>query len=261
MGGHAHAGGEQLRAGGGDHQFPIAPLHREGDVVVVAGGGAVLHLGLGHRGAEVHVPHGGRLGGVQVTLAVQVQEAVLGQVAAGVVDGGVLLVPVHRQADSLPHPLKRPLVLARHLRAQLDEVAPRHGARRRLEGLARRHRQLQARLVGVVRIAAHVEVVLHPPLGGQAVVVPPHGVEHLFTEHALVAGDHVGLGVAEHVADVQRPGHRGRRRVHHERLLAAVVGIVAVHAGLLPPAAEVLLAAGGVVVPGQCSGIEGHWSD
>ena len=130
VGGDADAGGEQLRTGGGNHQFPFAALHGEGDVVVVAGGGPVLHLGLGHGGTEVDVPHGRRLGRVQVSLAVEVQEAVLGEVAAGVVYGGVLFVPVHRQADGLPHAHERALILLGDQRAQLDEVASRHRPRR-----------------------------------------------------------------------------------------------------------------------------------
>ena len=124
MGGDADAGGEQLGTGGGDHDLPVRTFDAERQVVVVAGGGAVLHLGLRYRGAEVHVPHGGCLGAIQMPLAVQVEKAVLRQVAARLADGGVLLVPVHRQADGLPHAHERLLVLGGDQGAQLDEVAP-----------------------------------------------------------------------------------------------------------------------------------------
>ncbi len=45
---------------------------------------------------------------------------------------------------------------------------------------------------------------LDQALGGQAVIVEPHGVEHVFAVHALEAGDEIGLGVAEHMAHMQR---------------------------------------------------------
>ena len=70
--------------------------------------------------------------------------------------------------------------------------------------------RLEVGVVGQRRVAAHAEVVLHAALGGQAVVVPPHGVEDLLARHALVARDQVRVGVAEDVADVQRA--RDRRR-------------------------------------------------
>ena len=73
-------------------------------------------------------------------------------------------------------------------------------------------------VVRQVRIAAHAEVVLHPALGRQPVVVPAHRVEDLAAAHALEAGDRVGLHVAERRAHVQRAADRGRRRVDREDL-------------------------------------------
>src|SRR5699024_12631060 len=42
---------------------------------------------------------------------------------------------------------------------------------------------------------------------------PPHRVEHLAAAHALESRDRVGVGVGEHVPDVQRPRYRRRRGV------------------------------------------------
>ena len=42
----------------------------------------------------------------------------------------------------------------------------------------------------------------------------------MLAAHPLVAGDHVGVGIAEDVADVQRPGDRRRGSVDREHLLA-----------------------------------------
>ena len=101
--------------------------------------------------------------------------------------------------------------------AQLDEVLP--GDRHLL--LARLRRRLERRVVRQRRVAAHPVVVLDPPLGRQAVVVPPHRVEDLAAAHALVARDGVGVRVGEHVPDVQRAAHRGRRGVDRVDLATA----------------------------------------
>ena len=72
----------------------------------------------------------------------------------------------------------------------------------------------EGRVVGDGRIAAHAVVVLHPPLGGESVVVPAHRVEDLSAPHAVVPGHGVGVGVGEAVSGVQRPRHRRRGRVY-----------------------------------------------
>ena len=77
-------------------------------------------------------------------------------------------------------------------------------------------REREAGLERHVGLAAHVVVVLDAALGRQPVVVPAHRVEDVQAAHALVAREHVRLGVAEDVADVERPRHGGRRRVDHE---------------------------------------------
>jgi hypothetical protein len=107
VGHHRDAGGQQLRTGGGDLQLAAA-LHREADVVEEALLFAVLDLRLGHRGLEVHVPHGGRLDVVHQALVHQIEEAQLGNVAAVVVDGGVLLGPVDGQAQIGARGARRP---------------------------------------------------------------------------------------------------------------------------------------------------------
>ena len=73
---------------------------------------------------------------------------------------------------------------------------------------------------GEARVAADAEVVLHPALGGQPVVVPAHRVEDRLAPHPLEAGHRVGVGVREDVADVQRARHRGRRGVDGEHPVA-----------------------------------------
>ena len=64
-------------------------------------------------------------------------------------------------------------------------------------------RGLEVRIIGEGRIDANPEVVLHAALGGQAIVVPAHGVEDRFTLHSLETRDDVGVRVREHVADVK----------------------------------------------------------
>src|SRR5207253_3361774 len=86
---------------------------------------------------------------------------------------------------------------------------------------------------GQRRVAAHAEVVLHPPLGGQAVVVPPHRVEDLLAPHPAETRDQVRVGVGEDVSDVERSADRGRRGV--DRIYrAARDAVEAVDAVALP---------------------------
>ena len=143
----------------------------------------------------------------------QPQERRLRHALGAAVDGGVGQRPVHRQPEVPPQMLERLLVLGRQPVAQLDEVRTRD--RDRL--LARLVRRLKVRVVRQRRIAADAVVVLHAALGGQAVVVPPHRIEHRLAAHPLEARDDVGVGVGEDVADVQRAADRRRRRVDRDR--------------------------------------------
>src|SRR5205823_9306649 len=92
--------------------------------------------------------------------------------------------------------------------AQLDEVLP--GNPDDVLGLLRRR---EIRVVRQTGLAAHAEVVLHAAFGRQAVVVPADRIEHLAPAHPLVARDDVGMGVGEHVPDVQRSARGQGRRV------------------------------------------------
>ena len=48
--------------------------------------------------------------------------------------------------------------------------------------------------------------------GGQAECIPAHGLQHVFAQHALVAGDHITNGVVTHVAHVQAATGVGEHR-------------------------------------------------
>ena len=62
-------------------------------------------------------------------------------------------------------------------------------------------------------VAANAVVRLDSAFGRQAVVVPAYWVEDGLAGHPLVAGNGVGVGVAEYVADVQRAADSWRWRV------------------------------------------------
>ena len=189
----------------------------ERELVVRAGALAVLHLGLGDGGLEVDVPHGRRFLAVGLAARDVAQERPLADAAAALVDGGVEQRPVDAEPEPAEQVLEDLLVDRDELVAQLEEVGPRD--RHRVVVLRRvaAERWLEALDVRLAGVAAHAEVVLDAPLGGQAVVVPPHRVEDGLAAHALEAGDRVGVGVAEHVAHVERARHRGRRRVDRRR--------------------------------------------
>ena len=163
---------------------------------------AILQLRLGHGRAETDIPQGGGLGLVGHAALQQAQERELGDALSTLADGGVGHRPVHRQAQPPPQPLEGLLVLGGQLFAQLDKVAAGDVGRALLlapDGLGRG----EGRVIGQRWVTPHAEVVLHPALGGQPVVVPAHGVEHVLAGHPLEPGDDVSVRVGEHVPHVQ----------------------------------------------------------
>ncbi len=214
MRGHTDARGQQLGPRRSDDESS-SPVHAKAQLMVRAAQRPVLRLGLGHGRSEVHVPHGGSFDVVDVSFPEQVEEARLGDSAAPLVDGRVLEGPIHRQAEALPERLEGLLVLGGEGQAELDEVGPRHPPRRRLRAVAAMSDD-EALFIGHRGLAAHVEMVLDAALGGQTVVVPPHRIEDVSPRHPPVSGEDVGLGVAEHVADVERARDRRGRRVDEE---------------------------------------------
>ena len=194
-----HAGGQQLRPGGGDQQ-PVG----EPDRVQPAGPLQVLHVCLSQRGAVFRAPQDGIGGPPQMAGLVQLDEARLGGSLATGVDGGIAQRPVKRQPEPPPQVLVTFGRTPGLGQAQRDELGPRHIRRPDPVGL------------------------LHVPLGRQPVVVEPDRVEHPLAAHPPVADDEIRLGVAHRVTHVQVcRGYVGRRRVHAENgsLPAGVVGV------------------------------------
>ena len=212
----------------------------------------LLELGLGDRRLEVDVPQHRRLLLVGLAAPQVAEEGPLRRPLGAVVDGGIAVVPVDRQPEPSPHPLVGGLVLDGEPVAELDEVAPAHrtGRVERAVGVG------QSGLVRERRVAADPVVVLHAAFGGQAVVVPAHRVEDLLAAHPPVAGDHVGVGVREHVADVERAAHRGGRGVDGEHLGAWPRPVEPVGAAGIPALRPALLEA----VEGRLLGDGGHGS-
>ena len=209
------ASGQQLGAGGLDVDWG-AVLKAESHFVVEARVFAGLKLGLSHCGLEGHVPQAGGILLVGLAAGKVAQEGLLSHAPRVLADGVVGLRPVDGQAQLAPQGLEQLLILGGELLAQFDEVLA--GNRHLILGIdllaiGALERRLEVRVVGEGHVHAHAVVVLHAALGGQAVVVPAHRVEHVIAAHALVARNHVGVRVGEHVTHVQRTGNGGRRGV------------------------------------------------
>ena len=102
-------------------------------------------------------------------------------------------------------------------------------------------RRLEVRVVRQRHVHAHAIVVLHAALGRQAVVIPTHRVEHVVAAHALVARNHIGVRVREHVTHVQRTGDGGRRGVDGVDGLAVAGVAEFVGAVFIPDGAPLVL--------------------
>ena len=208
--------GDQLRTRGLDVDG-LAAAAAESHPVVVPGIVAGFELGLGDRSLEGDVPQRRSFREVRLAAGEVAQERALRHRPRFVGDGRVQRLPVDAQAERAPQIFEGHLVDGGQFVAEVHEVA---AADRHLAFRVRLLRRGEVRVVRQGRIAAHPVVVLHATLGGQAVVIPTHGVEHTFAAHALVARDQVGVGVAEHVSHVQRSRNRGRRGVDAEHLVA-----------------------------------------
>ena len=257
VGGHAHAGGQQFRARRGNVEGSVTALDPELDVVIGAGHGLVFGFGLRNRGLEIHVPHGGRFTRVDQLLVPEITEGSLGNGAAMIIDGLVLLGPVHRKTQALPERAKIRFVVVDERVTGLDEVGPRNHLRGFLAHLGRSLFKLEVRIVRSLRVAANVVVVLHATLRRQPVVVPTHGIEDVQAAHALEAHHDVGLGIRKDMPDMQRARSRGRRRIHHEGFFARSLGIPPVKPALFPRLMPGLFFKTGLEVLGQTRRVDG----
>ena len=219
---------------------------------------ARFELGLGHGGLERDVPQARGILLVGLTAFQIAQECLLGHALRVLANGVIGLFPIDRQAQLTPEFLELLLILRSELLAQFNEIL----ARDRhlvlgldllaLGALERRH---EIRVVLERSVDAHTVVVLHTALGGQAVVVPTHRVEHLIAVHALEPGDDVGVRVREHVTDVQVPRDGGWRGVDGIDGLALAWIVERVRAILIPDLAPLGFKAVHAHTVGECGEI------
>ena len=228
--GDGDTGGDHLGArSGNDEGLGYALLavdeglvDAEFDVVVGAGGWSVFDFGLGDRSLEIDVPHGWKFGGVDVAALVEVEEGTLSDGATAVVDGGVLLVPVDGETESVKEFLVGLFVFGGDFVAELDEIAA--GDDELIVFVEAEFFAAAADVevgdVGDVWFSADAEVVLDAALGRESVVVPAHGVDDVPTGHAAVSCDDVLVGVGEDVTGMEGTAGGRRRRVDDEALFA-----------------------------------------
>ena len=213
-------------AGGGHgHEAAGHAVDGVADVPEVALHVGVRHFEIGDRGVAARAPVDHVLAAVDQALFVQADE----DLADGAREAGI-----EREA------LARPVAAG----AQADHLV--------LDGVAGLRLPFPDALLEL--LAAEVAAVdalfgqfaRHHHLGGDAGVVGAGQPEGVVAEHAVPADGDVDLGVFEHVADVQRPGHVGRR--NDERKYAArAPGGGAEDAGVDPPLGPVRLKPLGLV--------------
>ena len=249
VGGNAHARSQQFRPRRGNHKTLYRRVFLENtefDVVVSPALLTVFDLGLGHGGLEIDVPHRRGFELIHMALPVEVEEAALGDAPALLVDRRVLVAPVDRVAHAHERVLEGHFVQFGHHAAHLDEVlATDHKLLVFLEFKPRAlGLNVQVFDVGNVGFRPHSEIVLHAPLGRQAVIVPAHRVGNVPAGHALIAGDQVLVGVREDMTDVERTADGRGRGVDHKRTgtgCAWVAFFDAEFAPALPPVSLTLV--------------------
>ena len=204
MGDEGDARRQQLGPGGLDEDL-LAGAVRPGEAVAVVGAGLllVLELGLADRHLEGDVPDRRRLGAVRLAPGEVAEERPLADPAGALADRGVGHDPSRRRGRPGARGPRRPSRPARSApctarRSWAGSTGPCVFG----SGLAGGSKSGS---YGQRRVAADAVEVLDPALGGHAVVVPAHRVEDLLAPHALVAGEGVGLDVAEDRAHVERP--------------------------------------------------------
>ena len=235
VGNERNACAKKFRARGLDvNRFAVISAHKR-QAVICAGHFAIFKFSLSNCTTEVDIPQHWSFCLVGLVACKVAKERALGNATTPIIDGRVSERPVNRKSERAEELFKCLFIFSGERVAQLDEVAAADLRRKFLLIFlwTIRHRCRRCE-VGVVRqrgIALHAVVVLHPAFGGQAVVVPSHWIEDRFATHALVAGDGVGVGVTEDVADMERAAHgRGRSidRVHAISGGGAIEGIGAV---------------------------------
>jgi hypothetical protein len=215
------------------HAAVVLPV--EDDPVIETGDLPVDDLGLRDRGLEVDIPHRRGVGRVREPAREQPQEPSLRGPARHLADRGVRARPIDREPQQPEQRFEGLLVLGGQALAELDEVRTAH----RHRSLARpvERVDVERRVARQRRIASHAEVVLHPALRRETVVVPPHRIEDLVAAHPVEPSHQVGVGVALHRPEVQRAARRGRRGVDRVDLVAGLRAVEPVRAVGLPPLA------------------------
>ena len=192
-----HGGVAQHRLGPrGRHPDPARPVgQRVAQVGELARDLLVLDLDVGQGGQAAGAPVDDPPPPVQEPLLVQGDEHLADGPGQALVHGEALPRPVDRVAEAL----------------HLAEDAP---AGLGLPGPDPLHERLPAQVEAGLALLG--ELPLDHVLGGDAGVVHARQPQHLEPAHAVQPGQVILVGVVEGVADVERPGHIGRRKRHAE---------------------------------------------
>ncbi len=242
MGGHSDAGWKQLGTRRRDHKCSILAVDTELDVVKRAGLLAILDIGLGERHLEIDIPHEGRVDVVDVPFLEEIPKAQLREPPAVIVDRRVGLAPVDGEAGATPDLHEGLLVFFGDAVAEFDEVLARNLARSLLAHLCIRGFEREARLVGNARIAAHVKIVLHAALGGNARCRPNPSGRRCSARACAGNAPRYPCGCRKKCDPIcSEPGDRRRRGVDDEGLVAGARGVVSVGPPGLPAVIPALL--------------------
>ena len=225
MDGHGGIAQHGLGTGGGQNQELVGAHNGVLQVPEAALLVLILHLGIGDAGLAVGAPVDDALAAVDQVLVVQILEDLQHSLAAALVHGETLAVPVAGAAQLFQ--------LAHNAVAVL--VLPGPGALQ--EALAAQH------LLGQ---ALFLHLGHNLGLGGNGGVVGAGHPQGGIALHALVADQNILPGLVHGMAHVQLAGHVRRR--HHDGVgLFALIRLGVEVAAIQPEGINVVLHAGGII--------------
>ncbi len=123
-----NAGGKEFGTSRRDCKFS-STLYSEFNLMKGSSHRPILKLSLGHGGLKIDIPHRGRFNLFDFTLLIQIDERVLSEPTAMIVDSRIFILPVDGEAGSPKQIHEGFFVFLRNAVAELNKISSRYDSR------------------------------------------------------------------------------------------------------------------------------------